>query len=393
MPSCVTGLDNLLSKPSRYIKGKRIGLVVNHTSLARDGRHSIYHFLRHPDFELAKLFGPEHGLYGVDQDMIHVQNTKDPLSGLEIISLYGDHENTLLPANQLLEDLDCLIFDIQDVGARYYTFIYTMANCMKICGETGVEMVVCDRPNPINGIQVEGNLVSDPWRSFVGQYPLPNRHGMTAGELALMFQDQFGLDCKLTLIPVENWDRNMWFEDTGLIWVAPSPNMPRVETACVYPGMCIVEGTHLSEGRGTTLPFEQVGAPYIDPFKLKDALDIIELPGVIVRPHFFKPTFQKWAQKVCGGIQLHVTDRSTFQPVWTGLAVIHTIARMYPEHFEWRTEPYEFVSDRLAIDLLYGNTWFRENWINRDLFRNELDEEWQEELDLFKQKRQDYLIY
>lgn len=389
----IVGLDNLLANPDRYVKGKTVGLVVNHTSLAGDFRHSIAHFRDHPKFILKKLFAPEHGLYGVDQDMAAVSDSRDPVSGLEISSLYGSEAKSLSPDPRLLDGLDALIFDIQDIGSRYYTFVYTMANCMRVCREAGVPIVVCDRPNPIGGARVEGNLVGDAWRSFVGQYPLPNRHGMTAGELALLFNGHFGIGCELVVAPMLGWNRSAWFDETGVPWLAPSPNMPTLATATVYPGMCFVEGTQLSEGRGSCLPFEQCGAPYIDAHKLARALAAENLPGVHFRPHYFKPTFHKWAGKTCGGVQLHVTGRDRFKPVISAVAVLRAVAKLYPGDFRWRTEPYEFVSDRPAIDLLYGNPKLRERIVPGEMPLREVEDSWEEELSAFAEVRRQYLLY
>lgn len=394
MSHVLTGLDHLLACPEKYLKGQTVGLVVNHTSIAKDARHSIERFHRDKKFVLKKLFAPEHGLYGVDQDMIKIGEAVDPISGLAIQSLYGKDAPSLSPRPEILDGLDNLVFDIQDIGARYYTFIYTMANCMAVCREAGVHMVVCDRPNPINGTHVEGNLVGEFWKSFVGQYPIPNRHGMTAGELAHLFNKQFGIDCDLTVVPLEGWKREMWQDQTGALWVPPSPNMPTLTTATVYPGMCLVEGTKLSEGRGTSLPFEQIGAPFIDAHRLAKNLQQEKLAGVMFRAQYFKPVFHKWGNRTCGGIHLHVTDRNRFKPFLTGLAVIRAVARLYPEEFEWRTEPYEFVSDRPAIDLLYGNSDFRESLIkNEDLSWADIEDSWSGDLNAFKKMREGFLLY
>lgn len=389
----VTGLDRLLSSPDRYLKGRSVGLVVNHTSVAADNRHSIEHFKTHSGYELKKIFAPEHGLTGVHQDMAQVTDSLDPVSGLPVTSLYGEDERSLAPDPALLDGIDNLVFDIQDVGARYYTFIYTMANCMQVCAESGTRMVVCDRPNPINGNALEGNLVREHWRSFVGQYPIPNRHGMTVGELAHLFHNEFGLRCDLTVVPMQGWDRAMWYDDTGLPWTPPSPNMPTLATATVYPGMCLIEGTRLSEGRGTTLPFEQVGAPYIHPHSLVRRLAGESLPGVFLRPQYFRPMFQKWSGQTCGGIQIHVTDRNRFKPLLTALAILRSIADLYEKDFAWRTEPYEFVADRPAIDLLYGNPDFRERLVKSDEPLHAIEDSWTTELEEFKKLRRDTLIY
>ena len=389
----VSGIDQLLAHPEKYLTGKTVGLIVNHTSLAGDGKHSISHFKSR--FTLHSLFAPEHGLYGTAQDMDPIADEVDPLSGLKIKSLYGKNAESLLPDPALLEGIDNLVFDIQDVGARYYTFIYTMANCMTICKQAGVRMVVCDRPNPINGTSVEGNLVGKDWRSFVGQYPLPNRHGMTAGELARLFNEHFEIGCDLEVVPMDGWSREMWYDQTGMIWTPPSPNMPTLATATVYPGMCVIEGTLLSEGRGTTLPFEQIGAPFIAPHKLAARLekDSRLLPGVFFRPQYFKPMFQKHAGKVCAGLQFHVTDRDKFKPLLTTLALLRALAELYPDELQWRTEAYEFVSDRLAIDLLYGNEKLRETLFKDDFSLTALEESWQEELESFLPIRKEFLIY
>ena len=395
MTQTVSGIDHLLAHPEKYLTGKTVGLIVNHTSLAGDGKHSIEHFKSHSSFTLHSLFAPEHGLYGTAQDMIHIDDEIDLLSGLKIKSLYGKNETSLAPDLSLLVGIDNLVFDIQDVGARYYTFIYTMANCMTICKEAGIRMVVCDRPNPINGTSVEGNLVGETWRSFVGQYPLPNRHGMTVGELAYLFNDHFNINCDLKVVRMTGWSREMWYDQTGMVWTPPSPNIPNLATATVYPGMCMIEGTMLSEGRGTTLPFEQIGAPFIDPYKLVARLekDSKLLPGILFRPKYFKPMFQKHAGEVCAGLQFHVTDREKFKPLLTTLVLLRAIAEIYSKQLQWRTEPYEYVNDRLAIDLLYGNEKLRETIFDANFSLTALENSWQEELASFLQHRKQYLVY
>ncbi|PIR01316.1 MAG: hypothetical protein COV66_02550 [Nitrospinae bacterium CG11_big_fil_rev_8_21_14_0_20_45_15] len=393
MSSIIPGIDRLLSNPSSYLKGKKIGMVVNHTSQTKAGEYSAEAFLKLKGWSLEKLFAPEHGLYGVAQDMISVADTMDPATGLKIISLYGKEEASLTPKVEDVTGLDELIFDIQDIGSRYYTFIYTMAHCMETCAKTGTRMVVCDRPNPINGVQVEGNRVGEAWKSFVGRYPLANRHGMTAGELAKMFNEHYGIHCDLCVVPMQGWEREMWFDQTGLSWTLPSPNMPTLATATVYPGMCLIEGTLLSEGRGTTLPFELFGAPFIDAHALAKELNGLNLPGVYFRPHYFQAMFQKCAGQVSGGAQMHVRDREVFRPLLTGLAVIHTVQKMYPASFQWREEPYEFVSDRLAIDLLYGNDGFRNEWVGKRNNLEGIERSWEAELQEFKDLRSNYMMY
>ncbi|MBT7273147.1 MAG: DUF1343 domain-containing protein, partial [Nitrospina sp.] len=254
-------------------------------------------------------------------------------------------------------------------------------------------MIVCDRPNPINGLAVEGNLVEKEFYSFVGQYPIPNRHGMTVGELARLFNEHFGIKCDLKVIPMEGWERSMWYDQTGLSWVSPSPNMPTLSTATVYPGMCLVEGTLLSEGRGTTLPFEQVGAPYINAEVFAKTLNKENLPGIFFRPQYFKPQFQKWSGEVCGGVQLHIIERNKIKPLATSISMLFLIKKLYPNDFSWRTEPYEFVNDRLAIDLLYGNSTLREAIEAGNLSIKKLESGWEEDIKVFSSQREECLIY
>ena len=393
MKRVVLGLEKLLANPSEYLCGSTLGLVVNQTSLTYDGQFSIGQFHSNKSFKLKALLAPEHGIYGVNQDMALVADETDPLSGLSVQSLYGTDASSLAPSPTLLNGIDNLVFDIQDVGSRYYTFIYTLANCMKTCAKSNTRMIVCDRPNPINGVAVEGNLVEKEFQSFVGQYPIPNRHGMTVGELAVLFNEYFGIKCDLKVIPMEGWERSMWYDQTGLPWVSPSPNMPTLSTATVYPGMCLIEGTLLSEGRGTTLPFEQVGAPYINAETLAKTLNKENLPGLFFRPQYFKPQFQKWSGTVCGGVQIHVTERNKMKPLATSITVLFSIKKLYPDDFSWRTEAYEFVNDRLAIDLLYGNQTLREAIETDTLSINNLKSAWEEDIKIFSPQREACLIY
>jgi len=393
MKKVTLGLDRLLAEPEKYLCGNTLGLVVNQTSLTSNGISSISQFYKSDLYKLKVLLAPEHGLYGVEQDMALITDEIDPCSGLKVQSLYGANDSSLIPSKKNLNEVDNLIFDIQDVGSRYYTFIYTLANCMKTCGESNTRMIVCDRPNPINGITVEGNLVKKEFRSFVGQYPIPNRHGMTVGELAILFKEYFSIKCDLKVVPMLGWDRSMWYDQTGLPWVPPSPNMPTLSTATVYPGMCLIEGTLLSEGRGTTIPFEQIGAPYINAETLAKTLNEKNLPGLFFRPQYFKPQFQKWTDKVCGGVQLHITERNKIKTLITSIAILYSIKDLYPDKFAWRTEAYEFVSDRLAIDLLYGNSTLREKIESGTLSIDKLEALWKEDSRLFTPQREACLIY
>jgi uncharacterized protein YbbC (DUF1343 family) len=385
------GLEVLFDEP-KVLLGKRIGLVTNQSAVTHDLRHAVRLFHAGRGWKLTALFGPEHGIWGEAQDMAHVEHSYDPLTGLEVFSLYGRNPEDLAPKRHALDAVDALVIDLQDIGSRYYTFIYTMAHCMRAAAPLDIEVIVLDRPNPIDGSHLEGNIREELYASFVGLFPLPTRHGMTAGELAGYFNEAFQLGCKLQVVPMRGWNRSMWWADTDLPWVIPSPNMPTIHTATVYPGMCLVEGTNLSEGRGTTHPFELFGAPWLDPFKLADELNHLELPGVRFRPHYFLPTFHKHQGTVCGGAELHVTNRAVFEPYRTGLWCIKIARDMNPELFRWRTETYEFESDRLAIDLLAGSARYR-MLVEENQSPDDWVSEWEEPLREFAQVREQFLLY
>jgi uncharacterized protein YbbC (DUF1343 family) len=354
MTAVRTGLDILVDEKMARLRGARVALLGNPAAVDRDFVHLLDRFVEH-GVELVRLFGPEHGLLGDAQDMAHVGSDKDARTGLEVVSLYGGTYDSLFLRPEQLDGVDVLVCDLQDVGSRYYTFSYTIAFAMRACREAGVRCVVLDRPNPIGGKLVEGNLVNDAYRSFVGEYALPNRHGLTMGELCAAFQrEDETARCELEVVWMDGWRRAMSMADSGAPWVMPSPNMPTPDTALVYPGGCLFEGTNLSEGRGTTRPFELVGAPYVDdPARLAARALEAGLEGVRLRPCWFRPTFQKHAGELCGGVQLHVTDPATFHSVRASVAIIEA-ARTF-DGFDWRREEYEFVTDRLAIDLLFGD--------------------------------------
>lgn len=351
-----SGLDVLVKEKMECLRGKRVALLGNPISVDKDLVHVVDRCLSF-DINLVRLFGPEHGLYGDAQDMDHVKGHIDRRTNLECISLYGQNRESLFLNPDDLSGVDILVCDLQDVGSRYYTFSYTIAFAMMACAKMGVKCMVLDRPNPIGGHRIEGNRVKPGFQSFVGEYPLHNRHGYTLGELCSFFQEQHrsqNLECDLDVVWMNGWKRNMRFSDTGLPWVMPSPNMPTEDTALVYPGLCLLEGTNLSEGRGTTRPFELIGAPYIeDPERFAAAVSETAGPGVQFRPCYFRPTFQKHGGQLCGGLQIHVTDPVQFQPLRTGVAIIQAAYTL--PGFDWRREVYEFVSDRLAIDLLFGD--------------------------------------
>lgn len=354
-----TGLERLLDDPRRWLGRARVGLVANPTTTDRLLTHAIDLMHRHPDIDLRLLFGPEHGIRGAAQDMVGVGDAPDPVTGLPGISLYGETFASLSPSLAQLSRIDVLVFDVQDIGSRYYTYAATMALCMRAASSAEVKVVVLDRPNPIGGLQIEGGGLEPGLENFCGLYPVPQRHALTVGELARLYNDTFGIGCELEVVACEGWRRRWYYDECGLPWVMPSPNMPTLDTAVVYPGMCLLEGTNLSEGRGTTRPFELFGAPFIDGGALAVELGRYGLPGVRFRPCLITPAFHKFAGQRCGALQVHVTDRRAFEAYRTGLAVLAAVQRLWPEHFEWRTEPYEFRGDVPAIDLLTGHPGVR----------------------------------
>jgi uncharacterized protein YbbC (DUF1343 family) len=357
MPAVRSGLEVLLGDDAVRLRGRRVGLLAHPASVDRHLRHAVPLLQAVLGADLRVLFGPQHGLRGETQDnMIEWDGYRDRVTGLPVHSLYGEHRR---PTAAMLADLDVLVIDLQDVGARYYTFVWTLLLCLEACAEAGKSVLVLDRPNPLGGA-VEGNVLDMAWRSFVGLAPIPMRHGMTIGELAGWLRAHFALAVDLEVLPLQGWRRDHDFEDTGLPWVMPSPNLPTVETAVVYPGACLLEGTLLSEGRGTTRPFEIVGAPWIEPDRLVGALVALDLPGLVLRPLHFQPTFQKHAGRLCGGLQVHVTDRRRFEPVLTYLAILTEARRLWPDHFAWQAPPYEYEHEKLPIDILAGGPALRE---------------------------------
>ncbi len=360
-----TGLDVLCADRLDLLRGRRVGVLCHPASVAGDLTHAVDRLIQ-AGVKPTRLFGPEHGVRGEAQDMIGVEHDKDARTGIPVTSLYGETFESLTPRAAELADVDVLVIDLQDVGSRYYTYVWTMALAMQAAARAGVAVVVLDRPNPLGGQPdaIEGGGVEPRCESFVGLGAVPVRHGMTAGELARLVRagmpwgaPRFArpLDCDLTVVAMRGWRRALPFDATGLPWVLPSPNMPTLDTAFVYPGQCLVEATNLSEGRGTTRPFELVGAPFLDGYRLAARLEALALPGVRFRPLSFRPMFHKFAKQSCGGVQLHVTDRATFRPYRAGLALLAAARAEAPADFRWRTEPYEFVADPPAIDLLTGS--------------------------------------
>jgi uncharacterized protein YbbC (DUF1343 family) len=387
-----TGLDILQEQAFAPVRGLRVGLVTHPAAVDQNLRHACDLFAEAPGVRLAAVFGPEHGFLGQAQDLVGVGDSQDPHSGLRVHSLYGDTLNSLRPTNEQLDGLDALVIDLQDVGSRYYTFQATMHFCVEAAARRRLRAVVLDRPNPLGGTAVEGPMLKPGFESFVGIHALPTRHGLTIGELARLYQAERGWSVDLHVIPCEGWRREMDFEQTGLPWVLPSPNMPTVETAFVYPGQCLLEGTNLSEGRGTTRPFELCGAPWVDARQLARRLTQEGLPGVGFRPAWFRPTFQKFAGQTCGGVQVHVRDRDAFQPVRTGLAVLAALRDLSGDRFDWRREPYEFVADRLAIDLLFGSDRERRA-LEAGRAPRDIAREWEAGEEAFRQRRRPFLLY
>lgn len=328
------GIDNI-DKYLDFFKGKRVGLITNPTGLTSDCVSTI-DFLKEK-VNLVALFSPEHGVRGHMQAGVRFDTYIDEETGITVYSLYTKDKR---PTKEMLDKIDVLCIDIQDAGSRFYTFIYTMAYAMQACALHDKEFVVFDRPNPVNASSYEGNILDINYRSFVGYYPIVQRHGLTMAELAKMFNEEFGINCKLTNILMEGYDREKYYDETGLLWVLPSPNFPTINTAIVYNATCIFEGTNISEGRGTTMPFEYVGAPFIDGKALEEKLNSLNLPGVYFRRQYFTPTFAKFKDEVCYGVQVHVLDRKTFLPVKTGWAMLDVIRHMYPNDFKI-SKPYK----------------------------------------------------
>ena len=384
------GLEKILGEQKSLLKNLRIGLICNQASVNHQFQHAADLFFNDKDINLTALFGPQHGIRGDVQDnMVETSHNTDKLTKLPIYSLYSE---TRQPTLEMLSGVDALVFDLQDVGCRVYTFIYTMANAMKACAEFDKKMLILDRPNPINGLEIEGNTLERGHESFVGQFPIPMRHGMTVGEIAKLFNQEFDINCDLEVVKMDNWERADFYDETDAPWVMPSPNMPTVDTSVVFPATVYLEGTQVSEGRGTTHPFETVGANYIHALELSDALTSLELSGVIFRPINFLPTFQKFANESCSGVFLHITDRKAFEPVITGLAIIKTIFDLYPDEFKWKNPPYEYVYDRNPFDVISGTTKIRE-FFEQGKPIKEIKDSWQTDVEQFYKTREKYLLY
>jgi uncharacterized protein YbbC (DUF1343 family) len=384
------GIDRLLTTDRKLIAGKRVGVLCNPASVDTRFEHTADRLVKDPDVTVTAIFGPQHGFRSDVQDnMIETPHAHDARRQVPVYSLYSE---TREPTAEMLRDVDALVVDLQDVGTRVYTYIYTMANCMRAAARHGVHVIVCDRPNPIGGEQVEGNLLQPRYTSFVGQFPMPLRHGLTIGEMARLFNDEFGIGAALDVIQLEGWTRSMYFDETGLPWIILSPNVPTLDSAIVYPGAVLFEGTKLSEGRGTTRPFELIGAPWIDGDRLADAMNARGLPGVHFRAVFFEPTFHKHARETCGGCQIHVLDRGVFRPVRTAVELIAEFRREEPSRFGWREPPYEYEHEKEPIDVLYGSDRLRTT-LDSGTSVEALVASWKPDEEAFRRTRERYLLY
>ncbi|MEW6719497.1 MAG: DUF1343 domain-containing protein [Thermodesulfobacteriota bacterium] len=387
-----SGLDVLAAMRFAPLRGMSVGLICNPTSVDRTLRHAADLIHESRSIRLAALFGPEHGIRGDAQYMAAVGDERDRRTGAKVYSLYGNRPDSLRPSEEMLLGLDALVFDIQDIGTRYYTYQATMLFSMEVAARAKIPFFVLDRPNPVGGLAVEGPPLRPGFESFCGVYDVAVRHGLTVGELARLYRHELSLVLELTVIPCAGWRRGMWWRDTGLPWVFPSPNMPTPETALVYPGMCLLEGTNLSEGRGTTRPFHLFGAPWLDADRLVDALEKEKLPGVRFRPVRFVPTWDKHTGARCQGAEVHVTDPSRFRPFRTGIACVAAARSQDGERFRWRTEPYEFVRNIPAFDLLCGSARERKAIESKQGWRSLL-RAWGTEERSFMKRRARHLLY
>jgi uncharacterized protein YbbC (DUF1343 family) len=385
------GIEQLIVSPPKWFSECRLGLLCNQASTDCRLRHSRDLLNNYFPGQLTCLFSPQHGFFAEKQDnMIESKHTLDPETGLPMFSLYSYERR---PSKEMFDHFDVLVIDLFDVGTRVYTFLYTMAYCLEAAAEYGKKVLVLDRPNPVGGDLVEGNITQQDCFSFVGLYPIPMRHGLTFAELALLINKHFNIGADLEIIPMQGWRRSMLFEDTGLPWVFPSPNMPSAVTALVYPGQVIWEGSNISEGRGTCLPFELFGAPFIEPTAiLRKAEKSADMPGCDLRPLIFEPTSNKWAGQTCKGFQIHITDPATFRPYRTSLALLQSVMLLSPDSFKYKEPPYEYEYERLPMDLILGDRKVRKA-IEQGQNIMDLEKSWQNDLLDFEKLRQDVFLY
>ena len=377
MTTVTTGLANLILHSHKWIRGSRIGLLCNPASIDSQYRHAKHLLNQAFPGQLTALFSPQHGIFAEKQDnMIESPHAIDKDLGIPVFSLYGE---TRIPTPEMFAQIDLLIIDLLDVGTRVYTFTSTLSYCLETAAKLQKRVLVLDRPNPVGGIQIEGNCLSPDLSSFVGRYPIPMRHGLTMGEYAAYINETFHINCSIDIIPMSGWDRRMYFQDTGLPWVLPSPNLPTPNAALVYPGQVIWEGTNISEGRGTTLPFEQFGAPFINIDQLISFMGGLSIPGAILRPVAFEPTSNKWAGQVCQGFQIHVIDPYRFSPYRTSLKLLQGIIHLHKDRFQWKSPPYEYEWEKLPFDLIIGSSVLRRQLENLEDMAD-IEKGWTDEL-------------
>lgn len=388
-PVVIPGIENLRRNPPEYMKKSRLGLLANPASVGLNFTHSMEIINEAFPGQLTALFSPQHGFHAEKQDnMIESSHGVHPKLNIPIYSLYS---HTRIPTEEMFQGIDTLVVDIQDVGTRVYTFIYTLSFCMEVAARTGKQVVVLDRPNPIGGVHAEGNLLEPEFSSFVGRFPMPMRHGLTVGEISKFFNQEFGLGCDLTVISMKGWTRQMLWQDTGLPWIPPSPNLPTTRSCAVYPGQVIFEGTNVSEGRGTTLPFEQFGAPYLDAGAvIRETAG--RLTGVHLREVNFEPTFGKWCHQVCRGIHLHILDPDQYRPYFTSLLLLQIIARLHPDKFQFKAPPYEYEYERLPMDLILGSGSLRQK-IQDQVRLEAIESQWRDGLNRFQSRARKFYLY
>ena len=390
-----TGIEKLLVDPLPILQGKGLGLLANPASVAYTDGYGRFQSTRviianHYPNQLKVLLSPQHGFFAEKQaNMVPSEDLIDPVLNIPVFSLYG---KTRIPTEDMFDPIDILIVDLQDVGTRVYTFIYTMALCLQAARIYHKEVLVLDRPNPVGGTRIEGNCLKPEYASFVGMYPIPMRHGLTIGELACLFNDHFGIGCELHVTPMSGWKREMLFQDTGLAWIPPSPNLPTPTSALVYPGQVLWEGTNVSEGRGTTQPFEIFGAPFFDPVHLEALIPKEKLSGVHLRPLAFEPASDKWEKDLCLGFQLHITNTTLYRPYITTLMLIQAVVSAYADTFQWTSPPYEYEFKKLPFDIITGDPAVREAIEGMDSVED-LEKTWAEELKCFDEIRRSYLLY
>lgn len=385
-----TGLENLSETPPKWLFDQRIGLLCNPASVDRKLRHARHLINGKFPGQLVSLFSPQHGFFGEKQD--NMRESPDMIDSVLQIPVFSLYSATRKPTREMFDPIDTLIIDLQDAGSRVYTFIYTMSYCLEAAKKFGKKVLILDRPNPINGITVEGNCLSTQLTSFVGRYPIPMRHGLTMGELSLLFNDHYRIGCDLEIIPMKGWKRTMYFPETGLPWIPPSPNLPTPVSAMVYPGQVLLEGTNISEGRGTTQPFELFGAPFLDTEKILSTLDGNKMPGITLRQTAFEPTSNKWKGICCEGFQIHINDPVQYVPYITTLRLIQAVLFHHRDRFEWKPPPYEYEFHQMPIDLIIGDREIRERLERLDQI-DDIAESWKGDLDLFIARRQKFCLY